>query len=54
MTRLAKAEIYFQRAFDLDEIIRSIDGVTPETFAALNRSVFQPDRYGLTTIGHLP
>ncbi len=54
MTRLAKAEIYFQRAFDLDEIIRSIDGVTPETFAALNRTVFQPDRYGLTTIGHLP
>jgi predicted Zn-dependent peptidase len=54
MTRLAKAEIYFQRAFDLDEIIRSIDEVTPEAFAALNRSIFQPDRYGLTTIGHLP
>ncbi|MBI4537155.1 MAG: insulinase family protein [candidate division NC10 bacterium] len=54
MTRLAKAEIYFQRAVDLDEIIQSIDGVTPEAFAALNRSVFRPDRYGLTTIGHLP
>jgi predicted Zn-dependent peptidase len=54
MTRLAKAEIYFQRAFDLDEIIQSIDDVTPDAFAALNRSLFQPDRYALTTIGHRP
>jgi len=53
MTRLAKTEIYFQRYFDLDEIIRGIDGVSPETFAELNRSLFEPERYALTTIGHL-
>ncbi len=52
MTRLAKAEIYFQRYFDLDEIIRSIDQVLPESFAELNRALFTPDRYALATIGH--
>jgi predicted Zn-dependent peptidase len=53
MTRLAKTEIYFGRYFDLDEIIRGIDGVSPDTFAELNRSLFEPDHYALTTIGHL-
>lgn len=53
MTRLAKTEIYFGRYFDLDEIIRGIDGVSPETFAELNRSLFEPERYALTTIGRL-
>jgi predicted Zn-dependent peptidase len=53
MTRLAKAEIYFQRYFDLDEIIRGIDAVSSETFADLNRSLLAPERYALTTIGHL-
>jgi predicted Zn-dependent peptidase len=53
MTRLAKSEIYFQRYFDLDEIIRGIDGVTPEVFALLNRSLFATERYALTTIGRL-
>jgi predicted Zn-dependent peptidase len=53
MTRLGKTEIYFGRYFDLDEIIRGIDEVSPETFAELNRSVFDPDRYALTTIGRL-
>ncbi len=53
MTRLAKTEIYFQRSFDLDEIIQGIDGVSPETFAELNRGLFEPERYALTTIGRL-
>lgn len=53
MTRLGKTEIYFGRYFDLDEIIQGIDQVSPETFAELNRSVFDPDRFALTTIGHL-
>jgi predicted Zn-dependent peptidase len=53
MTRLAKTEIYFGRYFDLDEIIQGIDGVSPETFSQLNRSLFEPDRYALTTIGRL-
>ena len=53
MTRLAKAEIYFQRSFDLDEIIRGIDGVKPQTFAELTQSLLTPDRYALTTIGRL-
>ena len=53
MTRLAKAEVYFGRYFDLDEIIQGIDGVSPQTFAELNQFLFEPDRYALTTIGHL-
>jgi predicted Zn-dependent peptidase len=53
MTRLAKAEIYFERYFDLDEIIRGIDEVSPDTFAELNRQLLMPDRYAMTTIGHL-
>lgn len=53
MTRLGKTEIYFGRYFDLDEIIQGIDQVSPETFAELNQSVFDPDRFALTTIGHL-
>ena len=44
MTRLAKTEIYFGRYFDLDEIIRGIDGVSPDSFAELNRSLFVLDR----------
>jgi predicted Zn-dependent peptidase len=54
MTRLAKAEIYFGRYFDLDEIIRGIDEVSAETFAELNRALLTPERYALTTIGRLP
>jgi predicted Zn-dependent peptidase len=53
MTRLAKTEIYFERYFDLDEIIRGIDGVTPAQFAALTGSLLQPERYSLATIGPL-
>jgi predicted Zn-dependent peptidase len=52
MTRLAKTEIYFQRYFDLDDIIQGIDGVTPEAFAELNRTLLVPEHYALTTIGH--
>ena len=53
MTRLAKTEIYFDRYFDLDDIIRGIDGVTPEQFTTLTGSLLQPERYALTTIGPL-
>jgi predicted Zn-dependent peptidase len=52
MTRLAKTEIYFQRYFDLDDIIQGIDRVTPEAFAELNRTLLVPEQYALTTIGH--
>ncbi len=54
MTRLAKSEIYFQRYFDLDEIIRGIDSVTPEVFAELSRFLFAKENYAQTTIGRLP
>jgi len=53
MTRLAKTEIYFQRYFDLDEIIRGIDSVTPEQFTTLTGSLLPPERYALATIGPL-
>ncbi len=54
MTRLAKMELYFGRTFDLDEIIRGIEAVTPEGFRGLGERLFGRDAYALTTIGPVP
>ncbi len=54
MTRLAKMELYFGRTFDLDEIIRGIEAVTPESFQDLAHRLFGRDAYALTTIGPVP
>jgi predicted Zn-dependent peptidase len=54
MTRLAKMEFYFGRTFDLDEIIRGIEAVTPESFQDVAHHLFGRDAYALTTIGPVP
>jgi predicted Zn-dependent peptidase len=54
MTRLAKMEIYFGRTFDLDEILRGIEAVTPESFQDVAHRLFGRDAYALTTIGPVP
>jgi predicted Zn-dependent peptidase len=54
MTRLAKMELHFGRLFDLDDIIRGIEAVTPEAFRRAAHRLFAADTYALTTIGPVP
>lgn len=54
MTRLAKMEIYFGRLFDLEEIIRGIEEVTPERFQAVAKHLFGGEAYTLASIGRIP
>ncbi|MFN3475939.1 MAG: M16 family metallopeptidase [Candidatus Methylomirabilales bacterium] len=54
MTRLAKMEIYFGRLFDLEEIIRGIEEVTPERFQAVAKNLFGCEAYTLASIGRIP
>ncbi len=54
MTRLAKMEIYFQRNYDLDEIIAGIEGVSTDQFQALARRILRDEAYAITSIGPVP
>lgn len=54
MSRLATMEIYFGRTFDLDEVIRGIEGVTPERFHALARDLFDPRSFTVASVGRVP
>jgi len=54
MTRLAKMEIYFQRNFDLDEIIAGIEMVSPDQFQALARRILRDEAFAITSIGPVP
>ena len=54
MTRLAKMEISFGRIFDLEEIIRGIEEVTPERFQAMAKNLFGCEAYTLASIGCIP
>jgi len=53
MTRLAKMELYFGRCYDLEEIIRGIEEVTPDRFQAVARSLFAREVYTLTSLGRI-
>ncbi|MBI3988543.1 MAG: insulinase family protein [candidate division NC10 bacterium] len=53
MTRLAKMELYFGRCYDLEEIIRGIEEVTPDRFQALAQSLFAREAYTLTSLGRI-
>jgi predicted Zn-dependent peptidase len=53
MTRLAKMELYFGRYYDLEEIIRGIEKVTPECFRAVADALFSREAYTLVSIGSL-
>lgn len=53
MTRLAKMEIFFGRLFDLEEIIRGIEEVTPERFQAVAKALFGHETFTLASIGHV-
>ena len=54
MTRLAKMQMYFNRCFGLDEIIKGIEEVTPERLKLLTQSLFAGGACTLTSIGRIP
>jgi predicted Zn-dependent peptidase len=51
MSNLARQELYFHRFSSLDEILASIDAVTPEEVQALAKEFFQPERIAVTVLG---
>ncbi len=53
MSRLAKDEMCYGRFVPLNEILKSIDRVTPEKIQSLARQFFDPQFLSLTTLGPL-
>lgn len=53
MSNLARQQMYFERFFDLDEIIRRVEAVTEEEVMAMAANLFQSDRVALTLLGRL-
>jgi predicted Zn-dependent peptidase len=53
MSNLARQEMYFDRFFGLDEIIRRIEAVTAEDLQALANESFQTDSIAVTILGNL-
>ena len=54
MTHLAKMEIYFQRNYDLDEIIAGIEKVSADQFQALAGRILRDDAFAITSLGPVP
>lgn len=53
MANLARQQMYFGRFFDVDEITREINAVTPEHIQALAQELFRPEAIALTLLGNL-
>lgn len=53
MAKLAREEIYFGRSFTPEEILAAAEAVTPDELQGVAREFFQPERLGLTLLGHL-
>ncbi|HET9409603.1 MAG TPA: pitrilysin family protein [Candidatus Sulfotelmatobacter sp.] len=53
MSNLARQEMYFDRFYDLDELIEKIEGVTVEDLQALANDFFKPDTVAITALGNL-
>ncbi len=54
MANLARQEMYFDRFYDLDELIARIEGVTVEDISALANEFFQTESIAVTVLGNLP
>jgi predicted Zn-dependent peptidase len=54
MANLARQEMYFDRFYDLDELIAKIEAVTVEDLSALANEFFQTDSVAVTVLGNLP
>ncbi len=53
MSNLARQQMYFERFFDLDEILERVESVTEEQVMAMAGELFQADKVALTLLGRL-
>ena len=53
MSNLARQEMYFDRFYDLDELIEKIEAVTAEDLASLAGEFFKPESVAVTALGNL-
>lgn len=53
MANLARQQIYFNRFFDIDEILAGIEAVDTGQIQALASEFFHPDKIALTVLGEL-
>ena len=54
MSNLARQEMYFDRFYDLDELIERIEAVTAEDITMLANEFFKTESVALTALGNLP
>jgi len=53
MSNLARQEMYFDRFFELDEIIERVEEVTARELIEMSRQIFQQDSIAVTVLGNL-
>src|ERR1700756_1906115 len=53
MSNLARQEMYFDRFYDLDELIERIEAVTAEDLSRLASEFFKPESVAVTALGNL-
>ncbi len=53
MSNLARQAMYFDRFFDLDEIVQRVEAVTAEDLVSLAQEMFQPESIAVTVLGNL-
>jgi predicted Zn-dependent peptidase len=53
MSNLARQEMYFDRFFDLDEIIERVESVSSDDIHDLANEMLQPDKVAVTILGNL-
>ncbi len=54
MSNLARQEMYFDRFYDLDELIEKIEAVTAEDLTDLANEFFKTESVAVTVLGNLP
>jgi len=54
MSNLARQEMYFDRFYDLDELIAKIEAVTVEDLTELANEFFKTEAVAVTVLGNLP
>ena len=53
MSNIARQEMYFDRFFSMDEMIRKIEEVTSEQLKRISEEFFQPEAIAVTILGNL-
>src|SRR6201993_769207 len=53
MSNLARQEMYFDRFYDLDELIERIEAVTAQDLSSLAQEFFRPEAVAVTALGNL-